>query len=54
MNAIKRFNAGAVIVFPKSQLLVQKTHHKTCRSLRSLHLFFAVHSFTQHPKSYAL
>jgi len=30
MNAIKRFNAGAVIVFPKRQLLVQnKTHHKT-------------------------
>jgi len=55
INATKNSNAGAIIVAPKRQLLVQK-RHTTYRSLRSsVHLCISHSSpFYPTPKSYAL
>jgi len=54
MNAVKNFNAGAVIATPKRQLLSWKARHTTYILLRSVQPFFTQRTFYPPQKSYAL
>jgi len=53
-KATKNFNAVAIIVTPKRQLLVQNTSYHVQIIKVSPPIFCTAHSFTQPPKSYAL